>query len=324
VSKLTEGALLQPNNKAEVVAESSTNAAEMGEVFMRSAKLGPGESKSSVRPLQTEKSRESFGLTALTSCLVDADGSTTAVAGRERRKALGVSALIQFCTLTAILIVPLFATGSRLILRPTNFVPLPPYGGAPRQAPANTQRQIVPTIIHDAGHRFEYHPQVQAPTQRQAPIEQNAEDYPLGNTDAPKGLLGLPGTGNGTGDMPGLLPGEPNGSRPPAPASEPTTAPTARKPITVSQGVQLALLTHRVEPIYPMFAKQQHREGTVELRAIISTDGTVKDVQVLSGDPVLARAAQEAVAQWRFRPTMLNGVAVEVISFFTVNFHIDH
>ncbi len=72
-----------------------------------------------------------------------------------------------------------------------------------------------------------------------------------------------------------------------------------------------------------MFAKQTHREGTVELRATISMDGTVRDVQVLSGDPVLARAAQEAVAQWRFRPTLLNGVAVEVITFVTVKFHID-
>jgi protein TonB len=77
-----------------------------------------------------------------------------------------------------------------------------------------------------------------------------------------------------------------------------------------------------VEPVYPNFAKQTHREGTVELRAIISTDGAVKDLQVLSGDPVLAQAARDAVAQWRFRPTLLNGVAVEVITFITVNFHI--
>jgi TonB family protein len=129
--------------------------------------------------------------------------------------------------------------------------------------------------------------------------------------------------GNGIGDIVGLLRGEPNGSLPPVPPREPTPTPTARKPITVSQGVQLALLTHRVEPIYPNFARQAHREGTVELRATISSDGAVRDVQVLSGDPVLARAAQEAVAHWRFRPTLLNGIAVEVISFFTVNFHIE-
>ncbi len=84
----------------------------------------------------------------------------------------------------------------------------------------------------------------------------------------------------------------------------------------------MALLTHRVEPIYPNFAKQTHREGIVELRATISSDGAVKDVQVISGDPVLAQSARDAVTQWRFRPTLLNGVAVEVITFITVKFHI--
>src|SRR5579864_1594298 len=139
-----------------VAAESSTNAAEMGEVSMRFAKSGPASPKSPVSAQQAEKPQENFGLSALTSCLVDADGNMTAGAGRARRKALGVSALIQFCTLVALLVVPLFATGSRLILRPTNFVPLPPYGGAPRhdppraqQQPPRTQNISVPTGFHD-------------------------------------------------------------------------------------------------------------------------------------------------------------------------------
>jgi periplasmic protein TonB len=295
----------------------------MGEVFMRFAKSGPEESKSSVSTQHVEKAQENFGSSALTSCLVDADGSTTAIAGRARRKALGVSALIQFCTLIALLIVPLFATGSRLIIRPKNFVPLPPYGGAPRQPAANTQRPSVPTIIRDPGHHFEYHPQVQVPTQRPIPTQQNVgADLPNGAT-LTRNLLGLPGSGNGPIGAPNILTGFNEGSGPQPPRPEPTPASTPRKPITVSQGVELALLTHRVEPIYPNFARQAHREGTVELRATISSDGTVRDVQVLSGDPVLARAAQEAVAQWRFRPTLLNGVAVEVITFVTVKFHID-
>ncbi len=121
MSKLAEGALLQPNNKAEVAAETFANAAEMGEVFMRFKKLGPGDSKSSSTSQYTQESNENFGLTALTHCLVDADGNISAGAGRARRKALGVSALLQFCTLVALLVVPLFATGSRLILRPDEF-----------------------------------------------------------------------------------------------------------------------------------------------------------------------------------------------------------
>lgn len=290
---------------------------------MRVANSGPAAPKSSVSAQQTEKSQENFGLSALTSCLVDADGNTTAVAGRARRKALGVSALIQFCTLTAILIVPLFATGSRLILRPTNFVPLPPYGGAPRQAPANTQRQIAPTIIRDAGHRFEYHPQVQAPTQRPIPTQQNVDGDLTNGPSLGRNLVGLSGSGNGPIGAPNILTGFNEGFGPQPPRPEPTPVPTPRKPLAVSQGVQLALLTHRVEPIYPNFARQAHREGTVELRATIATDGAVRDVQVLSGDPVLAQAAREAVTQWQFRPTMLNGIAVEVITFVTVKFHID-
>ena len=289
---------------------------------MRFAKSGLAAPKSSVSAQQVEKTHENFGLSALTSCLVDADGGTSASSGRARRKALGVSALIQFCTLVALLVVPLFATGSRLILRPTNFVPLPPYGGAPRQAPANNQRVTPPPIRRPGGDFFPVTPQITAPT-RPATTSDAPEDADpkLGATSS-SNHDGFP-EGNGTGDIVGVFRGEPNGPLPPAPPREPTPTPTARKPITVSQGVELALLTHRVEPIYPNFARQAHREGTVELRATISTDGIVRDVQVLSGDPVLARAAQEAVAQWRFRPTLLNGVAVEVVSFFTVNFHIN-
>jgi periplasmic protein TonB len=289
---------------------------------MRFAKTGPAKPESSIRALQAEKAQENFGLSALTNCLVDADGSTTTVAGRARRKALGVSALIQFCTLVALLVVPLFATGSRLILRPTNFVPLPPYGGAPRHDQANSQRPNAPTIIRDPGPRFEYHPQVQAPTQRRITTEQNSDDNPLGNADSPKSP-GLLSSGNGPIGDPNLIPGFNDHLGPQPSRPEPTPVAPPRKPVVVSQGVELALLTHRVEPIYPNFARQAHREGTVELRAIISSDGTVRDVQVLSGDPVLARAAREAVAQWRFRPTLLNGVAVEVITFVTVNFHLN-
>jgi TonB family protein len=289
---------------------------------MRFKKLSPDESKSAANSQQAEKSHDNFGLTALTSCLVDADGNNSAGAGRARRKALGVSALIQFCTLMALLIVPLFATGTRLILRPTNFVPLPPYGGAPKSRPADIARPSSPPQ-HGSRPRFAYTP-IQAPTGRQTDTHQNLDaDLPSG-ANFPGTVLGLQGIGNGADGPPNLLDGMGDRSGPPVPLPEPKTPPAPRKPVVVSQGVQLALLTHRVEPIYPNFAKQTHREGTVELRATISIDGTVRDLQVLSGDPVLAQAALSAVAQWRFRPTLLNGSAVEVITFVTVNFRIDH
>jgi periplasmic protein TonB len=289
---------------------------------MRVRKTGPEEPKSAVSSPQAEKSsRENFGLSALTSCLVDADGNMAAGAGRARRKALGVSALVQFCTLVALLIVPLFATGTRLIIHATNFVPLPPYGGGPKQVPANTQRPTLTPAVRDSHPRFEYR-QVQAPTPRSRDVQQNVEAELSGSSDSPKNVLEL-GTGNGTGGDPNILRGFGDTSGPQPPPPEPAPVPPPRRPIVVSQGVQLALLIHRAEPIYPSFARQAHREGTVELRATISSDGVVRDVQVLSGDPVLAQAARDAVAQWRFRPTMLNGVAVEVITFVTVKFHID-
>jgi TonB family protein len=322
VSKVVEGALLQPNHDECVAAETLSNAAEMGEVCMRSKKSGSESSKSAAISQQAEKSHDSFGLTALTSCLVDADGNNSAGAGRARRKALGASALIQFCTLMALLIVPLFATGSRLILRPTNFVPLPPYGGAPKSRPSDIARPSSPAH-HDLHPRFAYTPP-QAPIGRPINTHQSMNDDLPSGANLPGPVFGLQGTGNGADGPPNILDGMGEKSGPPVPLPEPKMPPSPRKPVVVSQGVQLALLTHRVEPTYPNFAKQTHREGTVELRAIISIDGTVRDLQVLSGDPVLAKAAQDAVAQWRFRPTLLNGSAVEVITFVTVKFHIDH
>jgi protein TonB len=286
---------------------------------MRPTKSGPEEFNSSASSQQSEKSQENFGISALTRCLVDAEGNTTAGAGRSRRKALGVSALVQFCTLTALLIVPLFATGSRFIVHQTNFVPLPPYGGAPRHDLPHTQAQA--TSTNHLPLLTVFHDQIQMPTRPQTKFNSLEDaDLRLGPTTSSNSDA-VPG-GEGTGGATNLIPGIPGPSGPPPPLPEPKLPPSPRKPIAVSQGVQLALLIHRVEPVYPNFAKQTHREGTVELRAIISTDGAVKDLRVLSGDPVLAQAARDAVAQWRFRPTLLNGVAVEVITFITVNFHI--
>src|SRR5579863_2132127 len=166
----------------------------MGEVSMRFAKSGPAAPESSVIAQQAEQAKENFGLTALTSCLVDADGNTTAGAGRARRKALGVSALIQFCTLVALLVVPLFATGSRLILRPTNFVPLPPYGGAPRQAPADSQRP--PSTIHHSPTFPVYRDVIQMPTRPQTKYGAPDEDAPkLGSTTFPNSEVVLGSNG---------------------------------------------------------------------------------------------------------------------------------
>jgi periplasmic protein TonB len=79
-------------------------------------------------------------------------------------------------------------------------------------------------------------------------------------------------------------------------------------------------LVHRVEPIYPSVARQAGIQGAVVLRAIISKEGTIEDLRVLSGHPLLAPAALDAVRQWRYRPYLLNGEPVEVETQVTVNF----
>jgi periplasmic protein TonB len=85
-----------------------------------------------------------------------------------------------------------------------------------------------------------------------------------------------------------------------------------------------AMLIHRVEPVYPPLAKQIHKEGRVELRAIIGTDGTIQSLEVISGDPLFLLSAREAVEQWRYKPTYLNGQPVEIDTFITVVYLMQH
>ena len=79
-------------------------------------------------------------------------------------------------------------------------------------------------------------------------------------------------------------------------------------------------LIHRVQPDYPALARQVRVQGTVVLRAMISREGSIENLQVLSGHPMLVRAAVDAVRQWRYRPYVLNGEPVEVETEVTVNF----
>jgi len=85
-----------------------------------------------------------------------------------------------------------------------------------------------------------------------------------------------------------------------------------------------ALLIHRVEPIYPPLAKQTHREGRVELRAIIGTDGRIRSLQIVAGDPFFEQSAVEAVQQWRYKPTILNGQPVEIDTSIMVIYSMQH
>ena len=82
-------------------------------------------------------------------------------------------------------------------------------------------------------------------------------------------------------------------------------------------------LVHRVDPVYPERARRLGLEGSVRLRVAIARDGAIEDVKALSGHPLLAEAAADAVRQWRYRPTVLNGKQVPVLTVITVTFHHD-
>jgi protein TonB len=88
--------------------------------------------------------------------------------------------------------------------------------------------------------------------------------------------------------------------------------------------LEQAMLIQRVEPVYPPLAIQIHREGRVELRALIATDGTIQSLQVVSGDPFFLQSARDAVRQWRYRPTVLNGQPVEIETYLTVIYTLQH
>lgn len=90
--------------------------------------------------------------------------------------------------------------------------------------------------------------------------------------------------------------------------------------IRVAAADQAAKLISRVEPVYPPLAKANHIQGVVRLTAILSNDGRITALQVLRGPPLLVPAAQEAVKQWKYSPTLVNGLPVEVVTEIDVEF----
>jgi TonB family protein len=103
-----------------------------------------------------------------------------------------------------------------------------------------------------------------------------------------------------------------------------TTAINAQKApeqtLRISQGVSQGLILKKLQPAYPPQARQMRLEGKVELQANISRSGSISSIKQLSGDPVLGRAAMDAVRQWKYKPYYLNGEPVEVETQVTVNF----
>jgi len=96
--------------------------------------------------------------------------------------------------------------------------------------------------------------------------------------------------------------------------------PSATMRVRVSQGVSEGLLIHKITPMYPPLARQARIQGSVVLQAVIAKDGTIQNLRLMQGHPMLAPSAIEAVKQWRYKPYFLNGEPVEVETQITVNF----
>ncbi len=110
----------------------------------------------------------------------------------------------------------------------------------------------------------------------------------------------------------------PKPAPPQPPPSKPTPAVTPR--LKIGGMVQAAKILRQARPIYPPLARQARVSGVVRLEAVISRGGTVESLQVLSGHPLLVPAALDAVRQWLYQPTLLNGDPVEVLTQIEVNF----
>jgi len=94
------------------------------------------------------------------------------------------------------------------------------------------------------------------------------------------------------------------------------------KRVRISQGVTQGMVITKIEPAYPKIALAAHVTGVVQLHAIINKEGSIDELQVVKGHPLLIGAAMDAVKQWRYRPYLLNGEPVEVETYVTVTFEI--
>jgi periplasmic protein TonB len=217
--------------------------------------------------------------------------------------AIGALAFLSLVVL-ALILVPLYLTDplpQRERLTMLYFSPPPAAGGsssklqAPRPAPTASSKSIA----------------IPVPVQKM-------HQAPSAPANTPEGLIGgVPG-GVAGGVPGGMLAEVLGGTRGAPPAKASGAAPIKR--VRLAPRIVEANLIHDVTPTYPPEAGRERIEGTVVLLAVIGKDGTVQDVRVESGLPVLAQAAIDAVKQWRYRPYLLNGEPVEVDSRITINF----
>jgi len=233
---------------------------------------------------------------------------------QRKRKAFATttSFILNSLIIGVMLIVPLMFTEDLPKAQLLTFLMAPP----PPPPPPPPAAAAVQKIVHQIQTDMLNTGQLRTPTRIPQRVEMIKEE------EAPPPMAA---TGGVVGGVPGGIPGGQLGgviggivSATSNLAAVPKLATVQR--IRISQGVTKGLLIHRVEPVYPTLAKAARVQGEVVLKAIIDVNGSIQNLQLISGHPMLVPAAVSAVQQWRYKPYLLNGQPVEVETMVTVIF----
>src|ERR1700691_6173653 len=187
---------------------------------------------------------------------------------------------------------------------------VPPPPPPPPPPPAAAIQRIVRPVV-----RLIHNGKMMAPTvipKKVAMIKEEELPPDVGAVGVVGGVPGGIAGGQAGGVLGGIIGG--TGSNLPPPPK-----PTQQR-IRVGGNVQSAKMIRQVQPVYPQIAKTAHVQGTILLHAIIAKDGSVQELTYVSGPPLLMKAAQDAVREWRYQPTLLNGEPVEVETTISVIF----
>jgi protein TonB len=234
---------------------------------------------------------------------------------QRKRKAFATTTSFIFnCVAVGImLIVPLMFTEELPRAQLLTFLvapPPPPPPPPPAAAqPVKVVRQIQTDMLNSG--------QLRTPTKIPQKVQMIKEEEAPPPMMATGGVVGgVPG-GIPGGQLGGVIGGIVNAANN---AAAPKFVPVLPQRVRISQGVTKGLLVHRVEPTYPTLARAARVQGEVILSAIIGTEGDIRNLQLVSGHPMLVPAAVDAVKQWRYKPYLLNGTPVEVETTITVIF----
>jgi protein TonB len=230
-----------------------------------------------------------------------------------------VSFIAQVILLIIAVIIPMIYFDALPQTQLTSFLVAPPPPPPPPPPPAAAPVKVVKIIPRqfDAGRLVA----PKAIPKEIATIKEEELPPPSAGGGVVGGVAGGVAGGAMGGVLGGILGAVPSAA-PPPPPPPPVKKEEPKTPqrIRVGGNVQQAKLVRQPRPVYPPLAKQARIQGVVKLNAIISRDGTIQNLTVLSGHPLLVPAAMEAVKQWVYAPTLLNGEPVEVVTQIDVNF----